>query len=132
MLVLIRGLPGSGKTTEALKILKEFNIKHHYEADMYFTDENGNYNYDASKIKEAHEWCLMKTKQAIENGEDVVVSNTFTRKWEMEKYVQIAKENNTPFYILTATGNFKNIHGVPQETIEKMRQRFETVAESDF
>jgi len=50
-IILIRGLPGSGKTTAA----KEFDC-FHLEADMFFVRDNI-YSFNKEHIKEAHEFC---------------------------------------------------------------------------
>lgn len=122
-LVLIRGLPGSGKTTMARGTM--FEDFAHYEADMFFTDESGAYHYDRDKIKDAHEWCQREAFKALANGKSVVVSNTFTRRFEMEPYFEMAKTFGIEPRIMEATGNWPNVHGVPAEVVEKMRQRWE-------
>lgn len=76
-LVVIRGLPGSGKSTFA-KTLGYY----HFEADQYFTDLNDEYHFDPAKLKEAHEWCQNSVFEALNRGQDTVVSNTFTRLWK--------------------------------------------------
>jgi uridine kinase len=73
-LVLIRGLPGSGKTTYAKNY---FNGHIHLEADMYFIESDGFYNWTAERLGKAHSWCFETTKIMLNNGYDVVVSNTF-------------------------------------------------------
>ena len=52
VLYIVRGIPGSGKSTFAKTLGGQ-----HYEADMYFIDEEGNYKFDGTKIKDAHKWC---------------------------------------------------------------------------
>lgn len=75
-LYIVRGLPGSGKSTFA-KSLGGVN----YEADMFFINENGEYNFDPSKLKDAHNWCRHKAMDSMKSGEPiVVVSNTFTQE----------------------------------------------------
>lgn len=115
-LVLIRGLPGSGKTTMA----KTIAGCHHFEADQFF-EVNGEYRYDPSRIREAHEWCQSKTSGALGAGYSVVVSNTFTRLSEIEAYLGLTDNVR----IVEAVGRWKNVHGVPAETVERMRQRWE-------
>lgn len=51
-LILVRGLPGSGKSTFAHAIWNNYAI---CEADQYFINkETGEYVFDGSKIKDAH------------------------------------------------------------------------------
>ena len=64
-LVLIRGPPGSGKSTMA-KVLALVGFGH-FEADMYFVVD-GRYRYDASRIREAHAWCQTRTREALLAG----------------------------------------------------------------
>ena len=51
-LILIRGLPGSGKSTLARLLKNDFGAVH-YEADQYFVNESGEYNWSATKIRDA-------------------------------------------------------------------------------
>jgi adenylylsulfate kinase-like enzyme len=53
-LVLIRGLPGTGKSTRAKKMRDHL----HLEADMFLMVD-GVYVYDQSKVRAAHEQCLV-------------------------------------------------------------------------
>jgi predicted kinase len=122
--MLIRGLPGSGKSTVA----KLFDKALHFEADMYFLDADGNYHFDASKIKNAHNWCRHSVMDAMKEGHPiVVVSNTFTQEWEMEVYYLLAEElgYRVTSMIVENRHEGKNIHGCPDDKIEKMKTRFE-------
>lgn len=119
-LVLIRGLPDSGKSTMA----KAMRNHYHFEADQFFMSD-GEYKFDHAKLKEAHEFCQKKTEQALQIKRDVVVSNTFTRKWEMQAYLDIAAKHGATVRIIKAEGNYKNVHGVPDEAIQRMRDRWE-------
>lgn len=120
-LVLIRGLPGSGKSTLGRSMAGFV----HVEADMYFDWCDGVYRFDPSKVKDAHAWCQNAARAALLTRRNVVVSNTFTRKWEMEPYLNMAKELGVEVEIIVAKGEYPNIHGVPEETIARMRERWE-------
>jgi len=126
-LYLLRGLPGSGKTTLAKSI---GGI--HMEADQYFM-EDGVYNFDATKLKLAHNYCQnqtsawMKTDGEQVNVDKIVVSNTFTQEWEMKAYYDLAKEHGYTVYSLIVENRHEgeNIHGVPVEALDRMENRFE-------
>lgn len=122
-LLLIRGLPGSGKSTIARKYAERGY--RHYEADMFFITSDGQYVFEPKKIKQAHIWCQQMTHRALAHGKNVVVANTFTTRWEVQPYRDIAANVGCGIEIITATGNYKNIHGVPDHAIERMRARWE-------
>lgn len=119
-LVILRGKSGSGKSTHA----KSLNFPNHFEADDYFMID-GVYCFVPNYLPQAHAQCLQKTKDAMKTGEDIVVANTFTRKWEFEPYIQAAKENGYEVEIKIMTGNYKNVHNVPDEVVAKQQARFE-------
>jgi len=119
-LLLIRGLPGSGKTTYA-RTLSDYV---HLETDMFFM-KNGVYNWVGSELGKAHKWCQEEVKKSLLEGKNVVVSNTFTKKWEMKAYFEMAKELNIPIKVIEMTGNWPNIHGVSEDHIAKMKARWE-------
>ena len=116
-LILIRGLPGSGKSTMA-KVLALVGFEH-FEADQFF-EVKGVYQYDASRIRDAHAWCQRMARQALEAGKRVVVSNTFTRLNEMEPYRSMTKNVR----VVEATGRWENQHGVPAEMMQRMAERW--------
>ena len=123
-LLLIRGLPGSGKTTMAKQYAQAGSV--HCEADQYF-ERDGIYRFDGSKLHAAHDDCLRRAIAAMDAGRSVVVANTFTRLWEMEPYLKAAKKRGIKARIVEATGNWPNVHGVPADAIERMRTRWEPV-----
>lgn len=123
-LILIRGLSGSGKSTFARFL--ESPLRVNYEADMWFDNYN-NGVFDASKLKKAHKWCKDNVEYVLKSGLDVIVSNTFTQEWEMQDYFDIAKQCGAKVTVLIVEnyhGN-KSVHNVPEETMKKMKDRFE-------
>jgi predicted kinase len=115
-IVLIRGLPGSGKTTMA----KMMSGYHHLEADK-FLEVDGVYVYEQSKVKAAHDKCIAAAKGLLDKGHNVVVANTFVKCWELKSYIDFG----FPFRIIELKNKWPNIHNVPEATIERMAQRWE-------
>ncbi len=123
VLFIIRGIPGSGKST-----LAELVSKTAIAADDYFIDSAGNYNFDPSRLKEAHEYCQNRTRDCMIDGEPTIaVANTFTQEWEMKPYVELANEFGYMVHTIVVENRHggKNIHGVPDEVLVRMRNRFE-------
>jgi predicted kinase len=118
-LTLIRGLPGSGKSTMA-KAMQEDGENIHLEADMWFERDEG-YVFDASELNLAHQWCQRCALDFLNSGYSIVVSNTFSRVWEMQPYLDMGY----PVDVITATGDYGSVHGVPADVIERMRSRWE-------
>jgi predicted kinase len=93
-LILLRGIPGSGKTTFANVILQQpnNNPQEILSADDFFEDENGEYNFDPTKLKEAHNYCQFRCSERMRQQKvRIVVANTFTQEWEMDEYFKWLK-----------------------------------------
>ena len=125
-MVLIRGLPGSGKSTMA-KALHKAGFEW-FEADTYHLNDEGDYCFDPANVKAAHAWCQEETRKALESGKRVVVSNTFTRIWEMAPYFEMAKALGIEPNVLEAKGDWQNVHAVPTEVVDQMRARWEPLS----
>jgi len=129
-LYLLRGLPGAGKSTLANQIGGP-----HFEADMYFINENGEYIFNGADIKKAHQWCQSQVELAmIQNhitygldSSDIVVSNTFTQEWEMDHYYKLAESYGYRVFSIIVENRHggENIHGAPADKIQAMKDRFE-------
>ncbi len=125
-LYLIRGVPGSGKTSLANKMINAGLIDQYYEADDFFYDKDGNYNFDASKLYIAHNQCQNWTWTALLEGLNVAVSNTSTTLAEVNTYKEIARCSKAEFVSLIVENRHDgvNTHDVPEHTLKKMKDRF--------
>ena len=124
VLYIVRGLSGSGKTTLANKLCSLI-----YSADDWFYDKEGNYNFDPSQLADAHADCFTNVELAMEsckgNLHYIAVANTFSQAWEAEPYFKLAKKYDYSPFVVECQNTFDNVHGVPQETINVMKNRWE-------
>jgi predicted kinase len=125
-LILVRGLPGSGKSTIAHILAAGFTSEcTHIETDMYFLDRNGQYMFDKSQLATNHHKCQNKTRGLLAKGESVVVSNTFIKLWEIHPYFEMAKELSVPVQVIECKGIFGSTHNVTEEAVKLMQNLWE-------
>ena len=122
-LYIVRGVSGSGKTTLAREMAAKLNCRY-IEADMYF-EKDGGYVFHPKWLSQAHEWCFSEAADEMDAGRDVIVSNTFTRLWEMKSYLDFAAERKCKMRIITCRGQYQNTHGLTEEMVAKQRARFQ-------
>lgn len=121
-LILLRGLPGAGKSTLAEAL--GFPI---FEADDWFHLFNGG-EFDGASLGKAHGWCQEQARSTLDDGYSVVVSNTSTTEAEVEVYSRMAAECDARFVSLIVENRHdgESVHNVPAATIDRMRERFST------
>lgn len=122
-LIILRGLPSSGKTTFA-NLLETRAI---CSADDWHY-RNGTYDWKLENNTTAHNWCQRKCKRFMKREiPKIVVANTNTTEKELEPYINLANEYGYSVFsvILEKRHNNKNNHNVPEGTIEKMKERFD-------
>ena len=131
VLTLLRGLPGSGKSTFAGFIWNDYAI---CEADKFFVGEDGVYRFDASKLREAHKWCRDEVETRMKDNQnnpqyypEIVVSNTFTQEWEMDEYYKLAEQYGYKVFSIIVENRHGGVneHNVPDDKLKQMRNRFE-------
>ena len=138
-LILIRGLPGSGKTTLG-KVLSEalalrLQIGHgwftqsatvgFFEPDMYFNVMKT--AFDRTKLPEAKSFCINKVRDAMYiNTNIIIVTDRFLRVYDMGPYEVLADLYHYSVQEIVCSGKFMDKHPIyDEDEIEKMRVRFQ-------
>lgn len=136
-LIILRGLPGSGKSHYIETELPSSAVV--CSADHFFEDITKNYVFNPANLAEAHAMCQCKALTAMANNEPlVVIDNTNSRLWEFGIYKTMAITFGYDMEIKNIGGRSyedvrrfhkRNKHGVPEEAILKMAYRWEKLGE---
>ncbi|XP_019385637.1 PREDICTED: NEDD4-binding protein 2-like 2 isoform X2 [Crocodylus porosus] len=134
LLLILRGLPGSGKTTVSRVLLGQSRDGIVFSTDDYFNQQDG-YTYNAGQLGDAHDWNQKRARQAMEQGRSpIIIDNTNTQAWEMKPYVEMAlekgyivefREPDTWWKFDPEELEKRNKHGVTREKIAQMLDRYE-------
>lgn len=140
ILVCMRGAPGSGKSFLAKSIIDRTMQgdydNHIFSTDDFFYDKRTKrYNYDRSKLSQAHDSNQFRVAQRALNGwSPIFIDNTNMKWWEMFPYFKSAAQHsyiikilepNTPWRISVGKLAQRNKHGVDQESIARMLSNYE-------
>ncbi|XP_007945335.1 NEDD4-binding protein 2 [Orycteropus afer afer] len=134
VLVLLRGLPGSGKSFLARTLREDNPSGVILSTDDYFYI-NGQYQFDVKYLREAHEWNQHRAKEAFEKKvSPVIIDNTNLQAWEMRPYVTLSqkhkykvlfREPDTWWKFKPKELARRNIHGVSKEKIIRMLEHYQ-------
>jgi predicted kinase len=124
-LVMIRGLPDSGKSTLASCIGRAFNGVT-VEEDQYMVGQDGKYAFDAARLEGCRAMCLARARVILSRGGTAIVSNIFASQEEAEPYFELAREMKVPVAVYHCQSHFEDesTHNVPDAVVQRMRLRW--------
>lgn len=135
-MILVRGVPGSGKSTFARFLAQNLENEVEYITEITTDEYPGLYDSEGTfhpeLLKKAHAWSFERAECFINEyctagNVVIIVHNTFTQQWEMQRYIDLAEAWDMQLISLVVEnrhGN-KSIHGVPDDHVQKMVNRFE-------
>lgn len=146
IIYIMRGCPGSGKSTKAKSLVTEGIIhstdnviEKNYDYNEFFKEMNETGNFKL--LSEVHEINLNESKISMDNGiSPIVIDNTNLRPSEPKKYVEyalsIGYDEKNIIIVDIGTGGLtpeelsnRNTHSVPLDRIEKMVETHKNVGE---
>jgi predicted kinase len=123
-MILMRGIPGSGKSTIS-QILKNGleNCEILSTDDLFGIGEN--YKYDQNKIKEYHDLNKSKALKACMDGKNIIIDNTNVFNEHLEKYIEYATKYNYQIFEIAVLAKQevaykRQLHRVPYESHKRM------------
>lgn len=123
-LVILRGLPGSGKSTTARK---DYPGHLHYEPDYLYKDVSGKYRFDSQIWDKVTDLVYTLTDLALARKEPVVVSDVFPKKADVARFQELAEYHGSTFKVITLLPNYSSTHRVPKTIVEDMAKEFEAI-----
>lgn len=140
--VIMRGPSGSGKSTLVRELMREHSLEDlpalAYCPDNFFT-EGGKYNFDPSKLGEAHAENFYKFIEDLRYTHKynlealLIVDATNTRQAEYSPYYLAAEAYGANAILLEVVTDVKdcihdNIHEVPEHSVRNQYKRMEPPA----
>lgn len=132
LLVIIRGLPGSGKSLVAKLLTRSGGIA--VSVDDFLTNPNGQYEFSKGNFIAAQEACRSFCRELMVSGQELIVlHNTMAQAWEAKDYFEMAQEHNYSTQIVSLYDNGLNdtelskrcIHFMPMHLIQKIRHKWD-------
>ncbi len=90
ILILIRGLPGSGKTTLSARLAAALGSARRIEVDDWLPSRRAS-GITPAGLRGAHVACLRRAEEILRQREDLIVANCFVRAYGLGMYCQLAR-----------------------------------------
>lgn len=121
VLFIVRGVPGSGKSSVAELLGKAICC-----ADDYYMHD-GEYKWNPDDIGTAHAWCQRKCRRFMKKQIGrIIVANTSTSERELKPYMDLARQFGYKVFSIIVENRHGgvNVHNVPEAVLDKMVNRF--------
>jgi predicted kinase len=136
-IIILRGVPGAGKSTLAQQIIAEARSKGEsaiaFSSDDYFTTPEGEYRFDSAQLSEAHADCFRRFLEFLQGGRGVaIVDNTNTRIFEISPYILAGQAYGFEIKIIRLVcapeaAAARTFRGATSQIVKEMNDRMETI-----
>jgi predicted kinase len=126
-LLLLQGIPGSGKSTRA-RVLSIERTAVILSTDDYHVNAEGQYEFNRELARHRHSLNQERCRYFLQKGVNVIIDNTTLDNRSAHPYVVMAVALGIPVEFIRCTGDYGSIHGVPEETMTYMRNRLEPLS----
>lgn len=134
MLILIAGLPGTGKTTIAKAFAEKYGAVH-FNSDQIRRELGLWGSYQPADKARVYDALLDRTKNALASGKTVVVDSTFFKKNLRETFLKLAENQGVETKWILASAPLETLQErvaaprpdseADEEVLEKIRSEFE-------
>lgn len=93
MLVLVMGLPGSGKSYFARRLVEKLDLVY-FNSDQVRIELGLRGRYSTNDRQKVYKALLVKTEEQLKEGKPVLVDATFQRKKNRSEFKRLAKKIN--------------------------------------
>lgn len=124
-LYIIRGVSGSGKTTLAEQLC-QLPDSEMIAMDDYFYDQQGNYNFDGSKLKTAIDDFDRRLGVLFNQDKtNIIIHNTSTGLYEFERHIDLANKHGYQVFSLINENRHGNssVHNVPEKSLVRQESK---------
>lgn len=130
-LVILRGLPASGKSTYAAQLVQQYHYKRFNRDDLRLTIDNGVYSKSNERFITDVMYTMME--MALSRGYDVVMDNTNLNSWQVQQIINRAsqygptvevKDFDTPLQECIERDLSRDAGRVGKEVIMRMYNKF--------
>ncbi len=135
--IILRGVPGAGKSTLAHQIIADAHAKGEkavaFSSDDYFTTPAGEYRFDSKQLPQAHANCFRRFLEFLRGGTGIaIVDNTNTRIFEMSPYVLAGQACGFEVKIIRLVCNpdvaaARTPRGATPQIVKEMNDRMEAI-----
>lgn len=129
---ILRGPPGSGKTTVGERLSKVFVPNIYISMDRYRLDEKGIYKFDPSKVGQEAARMKDEFRSALfKQTNNIILDNVHSRLWEYDWAVNMASGAGYTVHVIEVQSDLltcwgRHLHTLPWDKFLEIFKRWET------